>query len=64
MAVYQNATREAGTRAGGPAAIVCSGLTKDYGQGHGIFDLDLTVDRGETFGFIGPNGAGKPVSGL
>jgi ABC-2 type transport system ATP-binding protein len=24
-----------------------------------LFDLDLTVRRGETFGFFGPNGAGK-----
>ena len=26
---------------GGPA-VVCAGLTKDYGQGHGLFDLDLS----------------------
>ncbi len=44
------------------AAIVCSGLTKDYGQGHGLFDLDLEVLRGEVFGFIGPNGAGKTTT--
>ena len=44
------------------AAIVCSGLTKDYGQGHGLFDLDLEVRRGEVFGFIGPNGAGKTTT--
>jgi ABC transporter family protein len=41
---------------------VCSGLTKDYGQSHGIFELDLAIDRGETFGFIGPNGAGKTTT--
>jgi ABC-2 type transport system ATP-binding protein len=40
-------------------AIVCAGLTKDYGGGQGVFDLDLSVRQGETFGFIGPNGAGK-----
>lgn len=40
-------------------AIRCTGLTKDYGQGRGLFDLDLTVGTGEVFGLIGPNGAGK-----
>ena len=44
------------------AAIVCAGLTKDYGGGHGVFDLDLRVQRGETFGFIGSNGAGKTTT--
>jgi ABC-2 type transport system ATP-binding protein len=43
-------------------AIVCAGLTKDYGQGHGLFDLDLQVHRGEVFGFIGRNGAGKTTT--
>ncbi|WP_330182066.1 ATP-binding cassette domain-containing protein [Nocardia sp. NBC_01503] len=33
-----------------------------FGAGRGVFDLDLTVDRGETFGFIGPNGAGKTTT--
>lgn len=42
-------------------AIVCRGLTKDYGRGRGLFDLDLDISRGEIFGFIGPNGAGKTV---
>ena len=38
------------------------GLTKDYGGGHGIFDLDVEVQAGEAFGFIGPNGAGKTTT--
>ena len=42
-----------------PTAIACAGLTKDYGQGRGLFDLDMTVGTGEVFGLIGPNGAGK-----
>jgi ABC-type multidrug transport system ATPase subunit len=43
-------------------AIETKGLTKDYGKGHGIFDLDLTVTEGEVFGFLGPNGAGKTTT--
>jgi ABC-2 type transport system ATP-binding protein len=38
------------------------GLTKDYGQGRGVFDLDLEVHRGEVLGFLGPNGAGKSTT--
>ena len=44
------------------SAIWCRGLTKDYGAGHGLFDLDLEVRRGEVFGFIGANGAGKTTT--
>lgn len=43
-------------------AISTTGLTKDYGGGHGLFDLDLEVCRGEVFGFIGANGAGKTTA--
>ena len=44
---------------GSELAVLCEGLTKDYGQGHGLFGLDLQVERGEVFGLVGPNGAGK-----
>ena len=43
-------------------AIETRALTKDYGNGHGIFDLDLAVNAGEAFGFLGPNGAGKTTT--
>jgi ABC-2 type transport system ATP-binding protein len=43
-------------------AIQAEGLTKDYGGGHGLFGLDLTVQRGEVCGFLGPNGAGKSTT--
>lgn len=43
-------------------AIACRGLTKDYGEGRGVFDLALTVERGEVMGFVGPNGAGKSTT--
>lgn len=37
-------------------------LTKDYGNKKGVFNLDLTVAKGEVFGFLGPNGAGKTTT--
>ncbi len=37
-------------------------LTKDYGSGRGVFDVSISVDRGEVFGFLGPNGAGKSTT--
>ncbi|HEX9269539.1 MAG TPA: ABC transporter ATP-binding protein [Candidatus Limnocylindria bacterium] len=43
-------------------AIATHGLTKDYGSGRGVFDLDLTVSEGEIFGYLGPNGAGKTTT--
>ena len=44
------------------AAVETRGLTKDYGLGRGILDLDLTVSEGDVFGFLGPNGAGKTTT--
>lgn len=37
-------------------------LTKYYGRSRGIIDVDLSVKRGEVFGFLGPNGAGKSTA--
>lgn len=42
--------------------VTCRGLTKDYGGGNGLFDLNLDVLRGEVFGFVGPNGSGKSTT--
>ena len=43
-------------------AVECQDVVKDFGGGHGIFGLSLTVRRGEVFGFIGRNGAGKTTT--
>jgi ABC-2 type transport system ATP-binding protein len=45
-----------------PAVIRTEKLTKYYGSHRGIIDVDLTVEKGEVFGFLGPNGAGKTTT--
>ncbi len=42
--------------------IETNGLTKDYGNGRGIFDLDLSVLDGEMVGYVGTNGSGKTTT--
>src|SRR6202521_3040580 len=44
------------------SAIRTSKLSKDYGVGRGLFDLDLEVASQEVFGYLGPNGAGKTTT--
>jgi ABC-2 type transport system ATP-binding protein len=43
-------------------AIQTRNLTKYYGKNRGIENLNLTVKKGEIFGFLGPNGAGKTTT--
>ena len=40
-------------------AIETHNLTKSYGKSRGLVSVDLTVEKGDFYGFIGPNGAGK-----
>lgn len=42
--------------------IKLNSLTKDYGMGRGIFDVDLTINQGEMVGFVGTNGSGKTTT--
>ena len=42
--------------------IQLSGLTKRYGSFTAVDGIDLTVPKGELFGFLGPNGAGKTTT--
>ncbi len=42
--------------------IKTNGLTKDYGEGRGIFGIDLEIKKGEVFGYVGTNGSGKTTT--
>ena len=44
------------------AVLQTRGLTKRYGNRTVVDRLDLTVFRGDVFGFLGPNGAGKSTT--
>jgi ABC-2 type transport system ATP-binding protein len=44
------------------APIVAQGVTKDYGEGAGIHELDLVVAPGTILGIVGPSGAGKTTT--
>jgi ABC-2 type transport system ATP-binding protein len=37
-------------------------LTKYFGRSRGIIGVDISVQKGEIYGFIGPNGAGKSTT--
>lgn len=37
-------------------------LTKDYGNQRGIFQLDLSIEKGEMVGYVGTNGSGKTTT--
>jgi ABC-2 type transport system ATP-binding protein len=43
-------------------AIRARGLTKRFGPVVAVDALDLTVRRGEVYGFLGPNGSGKSTT--
>lgn len=39
--------------------IIFSQIKKKYGDFYALKSLDLSINKGELFGFLGPNGAGK-----
>ncbi|MDE7464501.1 MAG: ATP-binding cassette domain-containing protein, partial [Clostridiales bacterium] len=44
------------------SVIETSMLKKDYGDGRGIFDINLKIEQGEMLGFVGTNGSGKTTT--
>jgi ABC-2 type transport system ATP-binding protein len=42
--------------------IDARGLTKQFGDLVAVSNLDLTVERGQIYGFLGPNGSGKSTT--
>ena len=42
--------------------VIARGLVKRYGELVAVDHVDLTVERGDVFGYLGPNGAGKTTS--
>ena len=47
---------------GAAPPVVARGLVKRYGDLVAVDRVDLTVERGDVFGYLGPNGAGKTTS--
>jgi ABC-2 type transport system ATP-binding protein len=45
-----------------PLPVEARGLVKRYGAVLAVDRVDLTVERGDVFGYLGPNGAGKTTS--
>ena len=43
----------------GAPPVATNGLVKRYGDIVAVDGVDLTVERGDVFGYLGPNGAGK-----
>lgn len=44
------------------SSIKLTDLTKAYGKQEAVHGIDLSVNKGELFGFLGPNGAGKTTT--
>jgi ABC-2 type transport system ATP-binding protein len=47
---------------GEEAIVRTMGLGKSFGSTVALRDVDLTIGRGEVFGYLGPNGAGKTTT--
>jgi len=45
-----------------PLPVEARGLVKRYGDIVAVDHVDLSVERGDVFGYLGPNGAGKTTS--
>src|SRR5262249_57982680 len=54
--------RSARTQVSDAPPVATRGLVKRYGEVTAVDGVDLTVERGDVFGYLGPNGAGKTTS--
>jgi len=54
--------RPANPNSGAVNAIDVRGLTKRFGKKVAVNGVDITVPRGEVWGFLGPNGSGKTTT--
>jgi len=58
--MYEHPAHPLRSDGGVPPAVDAAGLRLTYADGtEAVSGVDLTVPRGEFFGFLGPNGAGK-----
>ncbi len=55
-------TAESSSPARHDRPVEARGLVKRYGGLVAVDDVDLTVERGDVYGYLGPNGAGKTTS--
>ena len=63
MTAVTSGDADTGNPPGGDLLVETRGLTKRYGRRITAVDnLDLSVRRGEVYGFLGPNGAGKTTT--
>ena len=46
----------------GQFAVATRGLVKSYGKHTALTGLDMSVPRGQVYGFLGPNGSGKTTA--
>lgn len=44
--------------------IIIRNLSKDFGEGRGLFDISLTINKGEVFGLVGINDTDAPPNGI
>ena len=42
--------------------IEIDNLVKDYGSNRGVFDINMSINKGEMIGFVGTNGSGKTTT--